>query len=354
MRKCKQCGKEIDNDEMKFCPSCGMPFQSEETIVNYTSEQLKKMSLDDLLKIEKTTNDSLVFDAIAKNYYQNDDFEKSWEYYNKAAHSDEPAIHSVYMLGLLFKEGIGCNQDYKEALKCFNFLYDEGSIDVTTELAECYLFGNGSVKDEKKAYELLETAYKSNTDDGEVFRLLGLCKFNGLGTLKNTQEAYKLFEESGKKGSDDGIFWSALCDLNGQGTKKNKNKAFNKLNSLFEKYKDDAGAEVFKFLGNCYEFGWGCSKDIKKAFEVYEKGYNIDDPYCTYRLGCFYYTGKACEKDKEYAEKLIQKAADNGDEYAIEWIKRPEIRRFSTNFLYTYINVLTLGIPHFIRKKVFL
>lgn len=352
MRKCSQCGKEIDNEAMGFCPDCGTKLETEILNKDYTPEQLENMALEELLVLEQSSNNSLVFDAIANRYYDEDDLKNAWEYYKKAAYSDEPVIHSIYMLGLFSKDSLGCKQDYKEALKCFKYLYDEGSKEVTTDLAECYLFGNGNEKDEKKAYEILETACNSNTDDGEVYRLLGYCKFNGIGTLKNKESAYKLFKEAETKGSDDAVLMLALCEFNGWGTKKNKVEGFMKLQNLYGKYGDAIGSEVFEYLGDCYAFGLGCTKDLKKAFEVYEKGFNKEDPYCTYRIGCFYYEGKECEKDIEYAKKLIKKAADAGDENAIKWIKRPELRRFSTSFLYVLANELTFGIPHIIRKKV--
>jgi TPR repeat protein len=74
-------------------------------------------------------------------------------------------------------------------------------------------------------------------------------------------------------------------------------------------------------LGQCFEYGLGCSSDSKRAFELVEKAAKDDDPTGQFRLGQYYQRGYGCEKNEIEASKCFTRAAKQGHQYAKEFLK---------------------------------
>ncbi len=67
------------------------------------------------------------------------------------------------------------------------------------------------------------------------------------------------------------------------------------------------------FLGVCYEFGLGVTKDPKSAFDWYSKSAKQDQSTVgKFALGTYYEHSIGIEKNEEMAIQLYIKAADNG------------------------------------------
>ena len=80
--------------------------------------------------------------------------------------------------------------------------------------------------------------------------------------------------------------------------------------------KDSKSKNHIKYstLGNIYYSGNLFARDYKKAFENYQKSYEIfqENPYIWYRLGRCYYFGYGVERDVNRAYDFISQAkADN-------------------------------------------
>ena len=110
-------------------------------------------------------------------------------------------------------------------------------------------------------------------------------------------------------------------------------------------------------LGVCYQYGQGVkTKDMKTAIEYYETAANKGDimaletlgeyymdednpekdyekaadyfmtadgkgfAHATYNLALCYYNGRGTELDRDYAQSLLEKAANKGDEDAQEFL----------------------------------
>ena len=91
------------------------------------------------------------------------DYEKAFELFKKASEAD--VVPAMARLGSMYFYGIGCEQDYHQAVywltKCIE---NEEYADADT-LAACYEFGYGVEKDVEKAIELYKSVIKAAEED---------------------------------------------------------------------------------------------------------------------------------------------------------------------------------------------
>jgi hypothetical protein len=80
---------------------------------------------------------------------------------------------------------------------------------------------------------------------------------------------------------------------------KNYTKAF----TYFEK---STNPSRYYMLGFLYENGYGCTKDLKKAYDMYSKGSDSQDLNSRHKLGYFREKGLCVEKDCENALKIYE------------------------------------------------
>lgn len=90
-------------------------------------------------------------------------------FFNWAATQDEDL--SQYMLGYMYKHGIGVRQNLKKSIEWFTQSADNGNSIALLELGEAYVFGYGVVAN----YETAQTYYKKSCDLGDE---LGCRQYN--------------------------------------------------------------------------------------------------------------------------------------------------------------------------------
>ena len=169
---------------------------------------------------------------------------------------------------------------------------NEGNVDAMNELGVRYLYGKGVEKDEKKAFELFNSASEKDCIK---------AKFN-----------------------------LAMCYYKGYGIEQNDLVSFNILKELAEKYHH---AKSYYYLGEFYFFGGPVEIDYKKAMEYFNKSlnYNKNVYNSKYYLGEMYMFGKGVNADyskaKMYVEDILKEKDDavyyklaliNSGEFGIE------------------------------------
>jgi TPR repeat protein len=70
------------------------------------------------------------------------------------------------------------------------------------------------------------------------------------------------------------------------------------------------------YVGLCYEYDRGTVKDVKLAFEYYEKLANMGYASGLVKIGYFYNKGIGTSVNKQKAFELYQQAAKLGNNYA--------------------------------------
>jgi len=107
--------------------------------------------------------------------------------------------HATISLAFLYENGLGVNQDYKEAAKLYKIAAKKENLLATTMLAFLYYEGQGVGQDYKEAARLLKFA--SDKGDANAAYGLGLMYTEGKGVLKDYNQAAQLF----KFASDNGV-----------------------------------------------------------------------------------------------------------------------------------------------------
>jgi TPR repeat protein len=159
-----------------------------------TTEQLGRLA--ELLEDASQRGSTPAQMLLGKSYLSNDPG-KAFSYFYRAA-NDGKNSEAMYQVGDLYASGRGMEQrDYEHAVEYFQKagLYPQAIY----SLGECYYFGNGVLKDNKRAWELLNTA-ANQYDNRNAQLLLGDMFQNGELGKPNYGEAARLYGEASKKG----------------------------------------------------------------------------------------------------------------------------------------------------------
>jgi TPR repeat protein len=171
--------------------------------------------------------------------------------------------------------------------------------------------------------------FKKDADKGHLFCQYEVAMMyeNGIGTVKNSEKAFEYYEKASNQGHVISQIYLGGMYEHGIGKAKNLKKAFeyyekaadNSLNSLFEFnklslqiYPAQGNTQAQHHLGYMYQFGIGTVKNLKKAFEYYEKAANQGYAHSQYNLGIMYYGGTGTSKNLEKAFEYYEKAANQG------------------------------------------
>ena len=135
--------------------------------------------------------------------YIKPDETKANEWYLKAAEqfredADKGDVESQFMLGELYCDGYGVEQDYSEAAKWYRKAAEQGHAVGQNNLAWCYYNGYGVTKDYDEALKWYRNA--AEQDNMAAKNGLGNCYYYGYGVAQNYKEAVKWYRESAQQG----------------------------------------------------------------------------------------------------------------------------------------------------------
>jgi len=118
--------------------------QTDDTTPIYSSELVQKAMSGD---VDAQLNLGLMYDngqGVVQNY------KEAFHWHQKAAEQGESSAQ--ISLGLFYYDGKGVKQDYKEAVKWFKLAAEQGDTSAQYNLGLAYYQGKGVVVDYKKAY----------------------------------------------------------------------------------------------------------------------------------------------------------------------------------------------------------
>jgi TPR repeat protein len=98
----------------------------------------------------------------------------------------------------------------------------------------------------------------------------------------------------------------------GSGTEKNLKKAFDFFNKAIGSSMQENPFFLIK-LGSMYQHGIGSAKNLGKALELYKKAADQGNSLAQFNLGRIYEKGIGTEKNLEKTIELYQKSADQGN-----------------------------------------
>ncbi|CAB4418547.1 unnamed protein product [Rhizophagus irregularis] len=154
--------------------------------------------------------------------------------------------------------------------------------------------------------------------------LLGYFHYKGIRMDEDKTKAFDLFHNAENQDHDLTLYYLGICYQYGYGTTKDENSAFNCVKNdkklaidYYEKAANNGNLAAKYNLGNCYLVGKLVNKDVKKGFELIKQTAEIEFSLNGITmLGFCYHNGIGTQEDKEAAFKLYKKAANLGDKIA--------------------------------------
>lgn len=156
--------------------------------------------------------------------------------------------------------------NYKKTLQIVQPLASNGNPRAQTILGRCYENGLGVEQDAAVAAQWFQLAAEQNYAEAQV--LLAYCYEIGSGVPKNPMEVMNLMTRAAEAGNAEAQFNLAINYSQGlYGAPKNEQESFHWATlSARQGY-----AQAERFLGACYEFGFGTIADAALANEWYAK-----------------------------------------------------------------------------------
>lgn len=156
--------------------------------------------------------------------------------------------------------------NYKKTLQLVQPLANEGDPRAQTILGRCYENGLGVPQDLAVAAQWFQLAAEQNFSEAQV--LLAYCYEIGAGVPKNPAEVMNLMTRAAEAGNAEAQFNLAMNYSQGlYGAPKDERESFRWASlAAAQGY-----AQAERFLGACYEFGFGVPADDALASEWYQK-----------------------------------------------------------------------------------
>lgn len=241
-------------------------------------------------------------------------FDKAFEYYSKAAQQNE--VSAIGNLGYLYQHGLGVERDSVQALKQFFASIENGNTSLLrkqTELADagdvfsCILLGRkyaqGKPRDLNKAVAYLSRAAEKG--DTNACRELAMLLLNS----RKGAEAFRWFEKGADAGDITCIYYCGrMLRDGGMGVRSNPQKGIAYLTRAA-----DAGFPAAAYqLGQAYSAGLGVARNIEKAREYFLSAAQAGNDNAAFNLAKSY-TASPADFDRaiEWFAVSVPKAHQN-------------------------------------------
>lgn len=160
-----------------------------------------------------------------------------------------------------------------------------------------------------KEMDINDLISMANEGNADAINELGIRYINGEDIEKDEKKAFELFNSASAKNCIKAKFNLAMCYYNGNGIEQNELTSFNILKELAEKYNH---AKSYYYLGEFYFFGGPVEIDYDKSFFYYNEALKVNPKYSKAKL-CIayaYYSGKGIEKNYEIAFNMFKELAE--------------------------------------------
>ncbi|GES98810.1 kinase-like domain-containing protein [Rhizophagus clarus] len=225
--------------------------------------------------------------------------------------------NSICLFGYFNYHGIQTNVNKQKAFELYQNAAKLESKVAQLYLINMYIYGEGTNKNYNKAFELSKKLTKGYSSSG--INMLGYCYENGIGTDINKQKAFELYRKAADLGNNIAQYELALLYINEEDIEKDYKKAF----ELSEKSAKGNYLGGIMILGYCYENGIGTHINKRKAFELYQRAFklnqkmaNLGNSLAQYNLALMYENGDGIKKDLDLATYWYEKSAERGNQDA--------------------------------------
>jgi len=253
---------------------------------------------------EKCTIDSYVFST---SFVKTDNMSKKIDNIRKRA--EEGDADAMNEMGVLYHNGQGVEQDFKEALEWYWKAVDKDNIDAWVNLGILYNFGQGVERNFNHATTLhIKAAIFENKWATKNIIFYPKVK----GTTPNLKEAMAWFKEAAEHG-DAGAMNNVGLLYEARGIEEWDRK---EAITWYKKAADLGNADAMYRLGSIYEHGIFMEKREfeEEAASWYKKAAELGNADAMCRIGSNLYSK---EQEQEEAISWFRKAADLGNTNAM-------------------------------------
>jgi len=226
----------------------------------------------------------------------------------KAEKGDAIAQH---LLGYYYLTGEGVAKDAVESIKWFRKAADQDYAPAQNLLGIAYKAPRGVAKDDVESVKWFRKA--ADQGHAQAQYNLGGCYANGEGVAKDMVEAVKWLRKAADQGGAVAQFRLGLCYKNGEGVAKDMAEAVKWL----RKAANQGHAPAQTSLETMRATTAVPAADVK-AFEEFRAQVNQGIPHARYKFTSGHYRGLGVEKDDIEALQWLRKAADQGNDSALE------------------------------------
>lgn len=188
----------------------------------------------------------------------------------------------------------------------------KGSTEATCELAKRYLNGDGVEQNYGKALQLYLEAAKAGSANAQS--QLGIMYSEGKGTNVNCNEAVKWYNKAVQQNYSKAKYNLGVRYYQGQCVNRDVGKALNF-------FKDCSGAGIAKCMSNVGIIYKNDYHDTKKAFPWFLRAAEHGDVRAQTVVGSMYWQGEGVNGNPMKAMFWLEKAANAGDETAIDILR---------------------------------
>ena len=214
---------------------------------------------------------------------------------------------TLYRMGCCLETGNGVEKNPAQAVNCYREAADRGYM--AAALADSFRLGLGVEENANMAFGLYTAAAQAGSVEGMY--ALGQCYLEGEGTVKDPKQAVKWLELAAEQGNPCAMFLLGVCLAEGLGVAESMAAAEDWIRKAAAK--DGRFGVVAKAIERCDRI-WDdlCSEQVAQELMEWTEWSGTGKTLCRRLLACLYQHGWGVAKDGETAEKLLILAAEDG------------------------------------------
>jgi TPR repeat protein len=320
-RYCRGCVQEMQRQKLPSCPLCRVKMEDAESLF-YESVQLN-------IRAGKASTQAQR-DAL---------YAKECDMLHRVLQVGPSFMVAQFNLGLMYEEGQGVQQDFKQAAAWYRKATEQGDrspcsvdaeaqraalhakqidvlhrvlrVDPLSTSAQCnlgYMYeqGQGVQQDFKQAVAWYRKAAEQGLADAQYN--LGNMYHNGQGVQQDIKQAAAWYRKAAEQGIATAQYNLGITYREGKGVQQD----FKQAAAWYRKAAEQGLAEAQHSLGIMYKRGEGVQQDSKQAAAWYRKAAEQGLAEAQHNLGIMYKRGEGVQQDSKQAAAWYRKAADQG------------------------------------------
>ena len=245
------------------------------------------------------------------------------QHLKKLADSGMP--DAQYFLGFNLLCGIDCDKDEKAGFEYIKRAASSGMVNAIVTFAKCYSDGKGCKRDVSQALSILKPL--SHFENANYHYLLGLIFY--LNKYKeyvaqDDKVAFRHFMMAAKQGHAAAQDYLGDCYYYGYGVTKDNSKARSWYEAAFRQNNTHAASQ----LGEIYHRGYGVPEDEEKAYSYYKFAADKGNSYSQYMLSYYLFDMNGRHRNYELGRQYLEKAAQSGHLDSQKFLARTYISDF--------------------------